>query len=231
MNKNKTTKPKRKKVKRKIRFDRIFLFLFILCLLIGCFIFIWNLKISNIYIFHNEYLKDQEIIELAGISNYPSTVQNLSFRIKKKLESSPYIKEANVTKKWFTKVYIDIVENRPLFFYSDTDSTILLDGTSIEKKYSVPTVLNYITDTYFDDFVVEMGKLDTSILSRISEIKFYPNEVDDNRFLLSMSDGNYVYVNISTFHKLNKYISILESLPSEKGILYLDYGNNFEIIK
>lgn len=231
MKESKTTKLKRKKVKRRVRFDRIFLFLFILCLLIGCFTFIWNLKISNIYIFNNQYLKDQEIIDFAGISDYPATIQNLSFQIEKKLEQNPFIKEATVTKKWFTKVYINIVENRPLFFYSNSNSTILLDGTSTETKYSVPTVLNYITDTYFDDFVIEMGKLDSNVLNRISEIKFYPNEVDDNRFLLSMSDGNYVYVNIDTFHKLNKYISILESLPSEKGILYLDYGNNFEIIK
>ena len=58
-----------------------------------------------------------------------------------------------------------------------------------------------------------------------------PNDVDDNRFLLTMSDGNYVYVNISTFYKLNKYVSIRESLPDKNGILYLDYGNNFEIIE
>ena len=45
-----------------------------------------------------------------------------------------------------------------------------------------------------------------------------------------MSDGNYVYVNIATFNKLNKYLTILQSLPDKNGILYLDYGNNFEII-
>ena len=76
-----------------------------------------------------------------------------------------------------------------------------------------------------------MGELEPDILIRISEIRFMPNDVDDNRFFLSMSDGNYVYVNIATFDKLNKYLTILENLPNEKGILYLDYGNNFEILK
>lgn len=46
-----------------------------------------------------------------------------------------------------------------------------------------------------------------------------------------MTDGNYVYVDIDTFDKINKYLSILESLPDKNGILYLDYGNNFEIIE
>ena len=86
-------------------------------------------------------------------------------------------------------------------------------------------------DTYYDEFIKEMGNLDSSILNKISEIQFDPNDVDDNRFLLTMSDGNYVYVNISTFYKLNKYVSIRESLPDKNGILYLDYGNNFEIIE
>ena len=134
-------------------------------------------------------------------------------------------------KKWLTDVYIEIEENRPLFYYNYDKKTVLLDGTTIDTKFPVPTVLNYITDTYYDSFVTEMGKLDETVLKRISEIEFSPNEVDDNRFLLTMSDGNYVYVNISTFDKMNKYLSILESLPNKKGILYLDYGNNFEIIE
>ena len=77
----------------------------------------------------------------------------------------------------------------------------------------------------------KMGSLDNEVLNRISEIEFKPNEVDDNRFLLSMRDGNYVYVDMYTFDKLNKYTSILSSLPDKKGVLYLDYGNNFEIIE
>lgn len=216
--------------KRKIRYDRILILFLILVGIVGCFILIFSIKIKNIYISNNNYLTDQEIIEIAGISDYPSTVQNLSFQIEKRLEQNIFIKEASV-KKTISKVYIEVVENKPLFYYSSTNKTILLDGTSIDLNASIPTVLNYITDAYYDDFIIEMGKLDENILARISEIQFKPNDVDDNRFLLLMSDGNYVYINISTFSKLNKYLSIKEGLPNKKGILYLDYGNNFEIIK
>ena len=222
---------KSKTKKRKIRYDRIIIFLGIIIFIVLCFTYILNIKISNIYVSGNEYLTEQQIIEIAGISDYPSTLQNLSFQIIERLKNDILIKDSKVVKKGFTKVYIEVEENRPLFYYEYNNKTVLLDGQTVSDKYSVPTVINYITDSCYDDFVTEMSKLDKQILSRISEIKFYPNEVDDNRFFLTMNDGNYVYVNISTFNKLNKYITILESLPDKNGILYLDYGNNFEIIE
>ena len=221
---------KNKTKKRKIRYDRIIIFLIILIIIFSFFSYFFNLKITNIYILNNNILSDQKIIEFVVLSDYPSTFQNLSFQIENRIKNNIYVKDVNVTKKWFTQVYIDITENRPLFYYEYNKKTILSDKRETTDLHAVPTVINYITDSYYDKFIEEMNKLDESILSRISEIKFYPNEVDDNRFLLTMSDGNYVYVNISTFNKLNKYITILESLPKENGILYLDYGNNFEII-
>ena len=226
-NKNKMTK-KTKKIK--IRYDRILILILILVGIVGCFILIFNIKIKNIYISNNDYLTDQQIIEIAQIDDYPSSIKNLSFQIKKNLENNTFIKEAKV-KKTISKVYIEVIENKPLFYYNSIGKTVLSDGTSIDLNESVPTVLNYITDNYYDDFINEMDKLNKNVLSRISEIQFKPNDVDDNRFLLLMSDGNYVYINIKTFYKLNKYLSIKEGLPNEKGILYLDYGNNFEIIK
>lgn len=220
---------KRKK-KLKIRFDRLFIFLFCVFLFVFIIISIFNIRIKNIYIKGCSYLKEQEVIEQALISNYPSSLKNLSFQIENRLENNYLILDAKVYKKGLTKIYIDIVENRPLFYYEYTGKTIHYDGTSSDLKYPVPTVINYITDSYYDKFIEEMKKIDSNIINRISEIQFYPNDVDDNRFLLYMSDGNYVYVNISTFNKLNRYLTILQSLPDKTGVLYLDYGNNFEII-
>lgn len=222
---------KSKKKKRKIRYDRILIFLVIVIFIVISFTFLFNLKISNIYILNNSFLTDQEIIEMAGISDYPETLKNLSVQIEDRLKNNIYIKDAKVYKKGLTKVYIDVVENKPLFYYESSKKTILTDGRETDEKFVVPTVINYITDNYNEAFINEMANLDENILKRISEIQFSPNDVDDNRFLLTMTDGNYVYVNISTFNKLNKYISIIEELPNKNGILYLDYGNNFEIIE
>ena len=42
-----------------------------------------------------------------------------------------------------------------------------------------------------------------------------------------MNDGNYVYVTMSKFSSINKYLDIVKTLDSKNGILYLDYGNYF----
>ena len=191
---------KSKKKKRKIRYDRILIFLVIIIFIVISFTFLFNLKISNIYILNNSFLTDQEIIEMAGISDYPETLKNLSVQIEDRLKNNIYIKDVKVYKKGLTKVYIDVVENKPLFYYESSKKTILTDGRETDEKFVVPTVINYITDNYYDAFINEMANIDENILKRISEIQFSPNDVDDNRFLLTMTDGNYVYVNISTFN-------------------------------
>ena len=67
------------------------------------------------------------------------------------------------------------------------------------------------------------------ILSRISEIEYKPNDVDTNRFLLSMQDGNYVYLTLSKFKNINNYIEIVRKNKKKKGILYLDSGEYFKV--
>ena len=70
-------------------------------------------------------------------------------------------------------------------------------------------------------------KIDEDIMPIISEIKYDKNDVDDERFLFSMNDGNYVYITLSKMRKINNYGKIVESIKDQKGILYLDYGNYF----
>lgn len=234
-------KKKYKKGKRKIRFDRILIFLLIICILVWTTVLLFSIKISNIFVSNNNFLSDQYIIEKAKIDNYPSTVNNPAFVIKNTLEKDIYIKDVKVYKKGFTKVYIEVTENRPLFFYDYTGKTILEDGNSVDDKYQVATVINYITDNYYDEFVRQMATLSDDVLYMISEIKYDPTDSDDNRFLLTMRDGNYVYVNLfsykynkddkSAFEMLNMYFTLRKDMPSENGILYLDYGNNFEPLK
>ncbi len=215
---------------KRVRYKRVLLLLFVVFLISYSIYYFLNLKITNIYVTGDSLLDEQYVLELALIDDYPKTLFNSSNKIEDNLKESQLIIDATVTKKWFSKVYIEIEENYPLFYYEYDETTILKDGTSTPYIYSVPTVLNYVTDKCYQELIVELGKLDKDILSRINEIEFVPDEIDDSRFYLSMSDGNYVYININTFEKMNLYISIMTKLPKENGILYLDYGNNFEIL-
>ncbi len=45
-----------------------------------------------------------------------------------------------------------------------------------------------------------------------------------------MNDQNLVYINILRLNRLNKYDEILPTFEGNRGILYLDSGNYFEIL-
>lgn len=224
---------KKKKVKkrRRINYKRLTILILGIYLFITLFVYFLELPIKNINIHNNQVLSDQTIIELAGISNYPSTFRFLSPIIKNKLEKSVYILEAKVYKKYLTEVHIEVVENKPLFFYKSRNKTILMDGQEVDDKFMVPTLINYVPNIKYNELIDKMKNIENDVLIRISEIKYDPNEVDDSRFFLSMNDGNYVYINIGRFENINNYIDIIKKFDNKKGILYLDYGNSFTIIE
>lgn len=219
---------KSKKKKVKIRYKRVIvLFTFIFFIIFLC-IYIKNIKITNIYIKGNNLLNDQEIIDITFLSNYPESIKNPSWKIEERLEKNIYILNANVSKKGITKVYIEVEENIPILYNSIKNKTVLKDGTEVLDKFDVPILVNYIPDTIYDNFIKELVNIDNEILKRISEIKYDPSDVDDERFLLSMVDGNYVYLTLNRFDAINNYIVIIKNFDNKKGILNLDVGNVFK---
>ncbi len=227
----KQTKTSTKKVK--ILYKRILLVIFVLSLLATFLFFCYQSPIKNIVIKNNQFFSDQEIIDLSGLRDYPSNFQNLSFRIKKRMIENTYIKDVEVHKNLFGRVVITVEENYPLFYYQPNQKTVLLDGTEVTATFEVPLVINYIPNTKYEQFFEKMSEVPKEVLSRISEIKYDPNEVDDSRFLLSMSDGNYVYLTLTRFSLIDRYVEIIrkEEFANKKGILKLDAGNSFEILE
>lgn len=222
-------KQKNKTKKIKIKYKRVILFILITIFIVLFIMHFINLRIKNVYIENNSFLSDQEIIDIAFLSDYPKTIFTPCSKLKKDLENNIYIKSATVHKENLTKVIIKVEENYPLFFYKPENKTILLDGTMVDSNYDVPEVINYVPNLKYQDLVEKMGLLNSDILERISEIKYDPSDYDDERFLLYMNDSNYVYINLYKFENLNKYIDIVKNFGNKKGIVYLDSGNYFEI--
>lgn len=223
---------KKKGKKIRIKYNRIVAFLLLVFVFVFLIYYVVNIKIENIIINNktNIVLNDQEIIDMANISDYPVSLKNSSFKIKRKLENSPYIYKAKVSKKGLKTVNITIEENYPLFFNSIDNKTVLYDGTTIERQFSnIPSIINYIPDVTYSSLIEKMKKLDYEILTRISQIEYKPSDFDDERFLLFMNDGNYVYITLYKFDNLNKYLDIIVNFRNKRGILYLDSGNYFEI--
>ncbi len=217
------------KKKRKIKVKNVlFVFGFIVVFLLGL-AFLTDVKINNIVIKGNSLYSDWEIIEKAGLSDYPSSLKTFSKTIEDRLEKDVYIKSVDVKRPSLTKVVIDLKENLPLFYYLPASKTILADKTEVTDNFPVPTVINYVPDKIYSKFLTAISQINYDIVKRISEIKYDPNEVDDGRFFLTMNDGNMVYLTLSDFDKIDGYLDIIKEFNNKKGILYLDSGEYFEV--
>lgn len=225
------TKKNKKVVKnRKLKKKPIIISLFIIIIIFIAIYYISQIRITNIYIVDNEYLSDYEIIKLAKLEKYPKSLENSSKKIKERLEKNDYIKSARVTKKGLlNEVYIYIEENKPLFYYELKSKVILKDGKEVDEKYNIPIVTNEIKNEIYNKFIEKMSDIDKNIIIRISEIKYDPNDIDQERFYITMNDGNYVYLTLNKFDKINNYLEIVKTFNNEKGILYLDSGEYFEL--
>lgn len=223
-----------KRKKRKLKVSRIILFLLIVLLLFFIIKSVFKFPIKNIYISGNSYIKDQEIIDIAHISDYPSIFKYTNKYIKRNLEKNEYIKNATIKKKKLSEIYIKIDENIPIFYNLKTKKTIMSDKRELEKQLDCPILINYVPDRVYKKLIEKMSLVNEDIIKRISEIKYDPSNVDEERFLFSMNDGNYVYITLEKLDNINNYVEIsleiINKFGKKDGILNLDAGEYFEII-
>ena len=222
-----------KKRKKRIKIKGLIKLILFLALVGGILYFLYNLcdtSIKNIYISGNNYLSDQDIIEIAKLDNYPDFYTTSSNSIEKRIKKNPFIKSVKVKKRLFQKLNIEIEEKRALFIYDDNIYFDDKSSSNNDLSINLPILINYTPDVKFDSLIKKMTKIDFEVLEKVSEIKYDPNEYDEDRFLLYMNDSNLVYLTLTKFDYLNKYNDAVTKLEGKKGILYLDSGNYFEIL-
>ena len=185
--------------------------------------------INNIFVVGNKYLTDQEIIDIAGIRNYPSFILTTKYNIKKKLLKNDLIDEVKIKKSFGRILTIELKESSPLFIYND--KVMLSNSKQIDNKdYKLPTITNYVEEDILNKLIEKYQNVDDEIKIMISEIEYVPNDIDKERFIITMNDGNYVYITLYKITSINEYIKIVSTLNNKKGILYLDSGNYFETL-
>lgn len=223
----KETKKIRVKVKkRKLKFKNILVFIFSLILLVNFVYYVLNIKIKNIYVINNNIISDKEIIEYANIKDYPPYLLSLGFVIENNVLKNPYIKEVEVIKNNF-RVYLYITEYKPISIYKD--KVLLENNALVDNIYNIKELPIIINDVDTLKFTKYFSKIDRDILIKISQIEYVPNEVDTERFLLYMNDGNSVYITLSKITKINKYSNIVNQMEGRNGIIYLDSGDYIEL--
>lgn len=221
--------------KKKLRLLPFLIFIIAITIIVFTCLLILDTKVKNIIITGNEVLSDDEIIDLAGLTNYPSFYKTLNITMKNNITKEPLIKSVNINRKFYHIIEIKVKEYKILYKREDNGKYVLENNKEItlskRTPYTIPRLINEIPTNKLDIFIKYFKRIDLNIREKISEINYVPNEFDDDRFLLYMDDGNSVYMTITKFERLNYYNDVLPQLDGRKGILYLDSGNHFQIME
>lgn len=225
---------KKNKKKKKLNIIKLLVFILIFYIIIYSIYSLLNMKIRNIVIKGNTYLKDYEIIEQANIKDYPPMLTLNKNKTINKLKELDLISDATIKKSFDFTLTIEIVEKKIILEYDN--NYYLSDGSKIKGSYlGTPTLVNYVPEGTLKKFLNEMGKLDYNIINSISEIEYSPtknsdgNITDEDIFIFKMNDGMIVYISTDKIDIMNKYQKIYASLGDKKGILHLDKGNYLEV--
>ena len=225
---------KKNKKKKKLNIIKLLVFILIFYIIIYSIYSLLNMKIRNIVIKGNTYLKDYEIIEQANIKDYPPMLTLNKNKTINKLKELDQISDATIKKSFDFTLTIEVVEKKIILEYDN--NYYLSDGSKIKGSYlGTPTLVNYVPEGTLKKFLNEMGKLDYDIINSISEIEYSPtknsdgNITDEDIFIFKMNDGMIVYISTDKIDIMNKYQKIYASLGDKKGILHLDKGNYLEV--
>ena len=225
------------KIKKKKRLKLIPFLLFVLVIAGIVFLIdvLLDTRVENIVIKGNKIVTDQQIIDEAGLSNYPSFYKTTSYNIKKNLEKNSFIKEVKVKRSFYHVLTIEVSEHKVLLKKETTGKLVLENMNEVttdqEIPYTVPRLVNDVPKNKYSKLLKNLLKVKRSVRSSISEFYYDPNEFDKDRFLLYMDDGNSVYLTLTKFRMINYYNDVLPQLDGKKGILYLDSGNHFQIME
>lgn len=218
------------KKKRKLRIRGV-IFLFLLLYLIAMFVYyLFTVPVKRVVVENIDLINENMIIETANIDDKTPLFKINTISLIKKLKKLELVHDVKVKKSITGKITIIVQENKILFLNENSNKLVLSDETEINQTnqyYGYPLLINYVPSEIYKEFIKGLAKIDTDIITMISEIEYSPDRyediiIDEERFLLRMNDGNKVYVNIANIEKLNKYQTIYAKVGESNGILYLD---------
>jgi len=220
---------KQTKKKKRLRISGLILLLLVIYIIAMSGYYLFTMPIKRIVVKGNYLVKEKEIIAKADINVKSSVFKASSSSIKKRVNKIALISKTKIKKSILGTITITVEENKILFYNVLTGKVHLSDGSTMDETnlyLGYPTLVNYVPSDIMDEFIEGLNKIDSDIVSMISEIEYSPDKyndviIDDERFLLRMNDGNIVYINIVNIEKLNKYQTIFASVGTG-GILYLD---------
>ena len=195
-----------------------------LCL---CLYFFFPIK--NIRITGNHYLSEDYLRKLIGISEGDRYFFRLLSAVEDRAEQSELVRKVTVSRREGLSYLIEVEENTIVGYQisgasTDVTSTLILaDGQIIPfsaeymKNIALTPLFINISEDNCRAIAGQLGKLETDILSRISEVSVTSFTYDENMVKLTMEDGYRVYSSINGLGYMKDYFDIVINKSSESG--------------
>lgn len=215
--------------RKKIKFDRDGMAVFViaiiisLAIIVGLYIISPYSKTFKVTVEGNHYLKEEDIVNKANLSKY-FLLTNPKEK-EAELLSDPLIEEATISMHNGNIVSIEIKEVKQIgYILEDGESKLLLindDRVTLNKDNlylidKVPLIEGYTKEELTK---IEKGfeNVDYKVINEISEIHKYPISYDNEQMEVIMRDGNYCFMSSTGLHLLENYYSISSAIDSSKG--------------
>lgn len=216
---------------------RIYLFAGLIVILLVALIFMPLIKVNTIH-YNPTYFISKDIVVENNIVQEQEKISiwdmfYMEARLRKKTGLS-----LDAHFNWKTgELSININEKIPLA--KNNNITYYRNGSKIETSedfpYLAPLLINF-TDDLVNPVVEQLSQLDYNIIKEINSISLQPSEQEPNLLVLTMNDGNYVFIHIDQIAKKMPYYLQLTDIvknvhgDGKTGIFHLNYGDYYEPI-
>jgi len=219
----------KKTVKRRLKIKGVLVLASVLALLFFLGQALLKVKVRSISVVGTTYVKDAEVIKAGGLNEETEFFKFSKKKVCENIKKNPLISTCDIKRKPDLSIEIDILENVPLFYYSVDSSIVLSDGTRMEgSSVGLPTLINLVPEVVLGEFISGLREVKSDIIHSISEIEYSPSVakdgtvIDNERFIMSMNDGNTVYVNNRRLSNLDYYDKIYATIGDKKGVFNFD---------
>ena len=163
---------KKKKRRKRLKIKSVLIFLLFILVIIGFFFALSLIKVRTYYVYDNNYLKDDEILNILKLDKNSSFITiNTPFE-RSLAKKSKLIKDVKIKRTLDFEIKIYIKEYNVMFYDSINKKTILENNEEVDYiDNNAPILINEISDkTIYEKLVKKMGKVNKNSLNMISEI-------------------------------------------------------------
>ena len=187
-------------------------------------------SISNIYritVDGNNYLDDEDIIELSKLSTRNKYLLTIPATIEKRIKENPLIETCSVSLLDNSHVRINVTEKKIIgYVYNGQTSDLLLandERIPLEKENMYLINKVPLIEGFTNEELIMLEKnfadCDYQIINEISEIHKYP-DLKYQDVELVMRDGNYIFTSAYGLNILNRYYDIESSYARDRHSCY-----------